>query len=203
MPADATSEFPTLRELALGFSHGGTSTSSSSSSSSFPKLVGIDAEALFFGLYIKNDGKNSSLCNCIPFHSFDHRLRFLRVSDNGTSSQEGENDNDQTASDHPSQPQKQGGTKDDGRRRNSSSVVSLSESRAYECLFVWESTSSCDCLFFQYQSMVCQQDLDAVASSRVVVVDLGNACWTYKHFSEDIQTRQYRAPEVSKQMMVF
>jgi serine/threonine protein kinase len=28
------------------------------------------------------------------------------------------------------------------------------------------------------------------------VVDLGNACWTNKHFSEDIQTRQYRAPEV-------
>lgn len=28
------------------------------------------------------------------------------------------------------------------------------------------------------------------------VVDFGNACWTYKHFTEDIQTRQYRAPEV-------
>jgi serine/threonine-protein kinase SRPK3 len=29
-----------------------------------------------------------------------------------------------------------------------------------------------------------------------VIVDLGNACWTHRHFSEDIQTRQYRAPEV-------
>ncbi|GMH78719.1 hypothetical protein TrST_g13939 [Triparma strigata] len=29
-----------------------------------------------------------------------------------------------------------------------------------------------------------------------IVVDLGNACWTYRHFSEDIQTRQYRCPEV-------
>lgn len=28
------------------------------------------------------------------------------------------------------------------------------------------------------------------------VVDLGNACWTHKHFSEEIQTRQYRSPEV-------
>ena len=27
---------------------------------------------------------------------------------------------------------------------------------------------------------------------RAVVVDLGNACWTHRHFSEDIQTRQYR-----------
>ena len=32
--------------------------------------------------------------------------------------------------------------------------------------------------------------------ARVVVVDLGNACWTHKHFSDDIQTRQYRCPEV-------
>jgi hypothetical protein len=34
----------------------------------------------------------------------------------------------------------------------------------------------------------------------VIVVDLGNACWTHKHFSEDIQTRQYRSPEVSESM---
>merc|ERR550514_2111551 len=27
------------------------------------------------------------------------------------------------------------------------------------------------------------------------VADLGNACWVEKHFSDDIQTRQYRAPE--------
>jgi serine/threonine-protein kinase SRPK3 len=30
----------------------------------------------------------------------------------------------------------------------------------------------------------------------VKIVDLGNACWTYKHFTNDIQTRQYRCPEV-------
>lgn len=28
------------------------------------------------------------------------------------------------------------------------------------------------------------------------VADLGNACWTTKHFADEIQTRQYRAPEV-------
>lgn len=28
------------------------------------------------------------------------------------------------------------------------------------------------------------------------IVDLGNACWTNKHFSSEIQTRQYRSPEV-------
>ena len=31
---------------------------------------------------------------------------------------------------------------------------------------------------------------------QVKIVDLGNACWTHKHFTEDIQTRQYRCPEV-------
>lgn len=40
------------------------------------------------------------------------------------------------------------------------------------------------------------QTEEILRACRVVVVDLGNACWTYKHFSEDIQTRQYRSPEV-------
>lgn len=31
---------------------------------------------------------------------------------------------------------------------------------------------------------------------RVKIADLGNACWVDKHFTNDIQTRQYRAPEV-------
>nr|XP_057939479.1 SRSF protein kinase 3 isoform X2 [Doryrhamphus excisus] len=31
---------------------------------------------------------------------------------------------------------------------------------------------------------------------RVKIADLGNACWVHKHFTEDIQTRQYRALEV-------
>lgn len=30
----------------------------------------------------------------------------------------------------------------------------------------------------------------------VKIADFGNACWTDKHFTDDIQTRQYRAPEV-------
>lgn len=31
---------------------------------------------------------------------------------------------------------------------------------------------------------------------KVKIADLGNACWTNRHFTSDIQTRQYRAPEV-------
>lgn len=26
-------------------------------------------------------------------------------------------------------------------------------------------------------------------------MDFGNACWTHKHFTDNIQTREYRAPE--------
>jgi len=33
-------------------------------------------------------------------------------------------------------------------------------------------------------------------TAKVKIVDLGNSCWTHKHFTSDIQTRQYRAPEV-------
>jgi len=32
--------------------------------------------------------------------------------------------------------------------------------------------------------------------NKVKIADLGNACWTFKHFTDDVQTRQYRAPEV-------
>lgn len=46
-----------------------------------------------------------------------------------------------------------------------------------------------------YESRVLKtvEDLEA---AKCVVVDFGNACWTYKHFTDDIQTRQYRSPEV-------
>lgn len=30
----------------------------------------------------------------------------------------------------------------------------------------------------------------------VKIADLGNACWTHHHFTDEIQTRQYRSPEV-------
>lgn len=36
----------------------------------------------------------------------------------------------------------------------------------------------------------------ALDDIRVKIADLGNACWVDKHFTNDIQTRQYRSPEV-------
>ncbi|KAM1333353.1 hypothetical protein EV1_009350 [Malus domestica] len=41
-----------------------------------------------------------------------------------------------------------------------------------------------------------RQKLLASIDLRCKLVDFGNACWTYKQFTNDIQTRQYRCPEV-------
>jgi serine/threonine-protein kinase SRPK3 len=39
-------------------------------------------------------------------------------------------------------------------------------------------------------------DLFSHESASFKIADLGNACWVDRHFSEEIQTRQYRSPEV-------
>ena len=40
------------------------------------------------------------------------------------------------------------------------------------------------------------EDLSArLAQAESKLVDFGNACWTHKQFTQDIQTRQYRCPE--------
>ncbi|XP_057805092.1 uncharacterized protein LOC131020352 [Salvia miltiorrhiza] len=41
-----------------------------------------------------------------------------------------------------------------------------------------------------------RQKLLAEVELKCKLVDFGNACWTYKQFTSDIQTRQYRCPEV-------
>lgn len=38
-----------------------------------------------------------------------------------------------------------------------------------------------------------EHDFDTIS---VKIADLGNACWVNHHFTNDIQTRQYRSPEV-------
>ena len=43
------------------------------------------------------------------------------------------------------------------------------------------------------------EDEDPLVNIEVIsvkIADLGNACWTNHHFTNDIQTRQYRSPEV-------
>jgi len=40
------------------------------------------------------------------------------------------------------------------------------------------------------------QELPEIGIISVKIADLGNACWTNQHFTNDIQTRQYRSPEV-------
>ncbi len=40
------------------------------------------------------------------------------------------------------------------------------------------------------------KDIFDESELQVKIADLGNACWTNHHFTEDIQTRQYRSLEV-------
>lgn len=40
------------------------------------------------------------------------------------------------------------------------------------------------------------EDMHAFDIISVKIADLGNACWVNHHFTNDIQTRQYRSPEV-------
>jgi len=37
---------------------------------------------------------------------------------------------------------------------------------------------------------------EELLTAKCKLVDFGNACWTYKQFTTDVQTRQYRSPEV-------
>lgn len=42
------------------------------------------------------------------------------------------------------------------------------------------------------------RDINAkLMRAQAKLVDFGNACWVDRHFTDDIQTRQYRSPEVS------
>ena len=49
-----------------------------------------------------------------------------------------------------------------------------------------------------YTSSIIVPGIDPADPStwKVKTVDFGNACWIHEHFTSDIQTRQYRAPEV-------
>lgn len=53
--------------------------------------------------------------------------------------------------------------------------------------------------FNSQKSKVSDKQLDPafkVCDIEVKIADLGNACWVHRHFTEDIQTRQYRSLEV-------
>lgn len=48
----------------------------------------------------------------------------------------------------------------------------------------------------RYDSTSPSNHEDIHDSIKIKIADLGNACWVDHHFTEDIQTRQYRSPEV-------
>ncbi|XP_043702289.1 serine/threonine-protein kinase SRPK-like [Telopea speciosissima] len=59
-----------------------------------------------------------------------------------------------------------------------------------------DKTSNGNPLTHKRGSRSTRQMLLAAVDLKCKLVDFGNACWTYKQFTSDIQTRQYRCPEV-------
>lgn len=53
--------------------------------------------------------------------------------------------------------------------------------------------SGSDCGVTQRAEVLTEETL---VTAGCKIVDFGNACWRQRHFTEDIQTRQYRSPEV-------
>ncbi|XP_041860185.1 SRSF protein kinase 3 isoform X2 [Melanotaenia boesemani] len=75
----------------------------------------------------------------------------------------------------------------------SSSVVSATSESA---LSTQSGCSSGPDVFSSSDFVISPLDPQNANRLRVKIADLGNACWVHKHFTEDIQTRQYRALEV-------
>uniref|UniRef100_UPI003AB0D007 SRSF protein kinase 3-like n=1 Tax=Centroberyx gerrardi TaxID=166262 RepID=UPI003AB0D007 len=75
----------------------------------------------------------------------------------------------------------------------SSSVMSATSESALSTLSGYSSGRD---LFSAADFLLSPLDPQNADKLRVKIADLGNACWVHKHFTEDIQTRQYRALEV-------
>ncbi|XP_029994101.1 SRSF protein kinase 3-like isoform X1 [Sphaeramia orbicularis] len=75
----------------------------------------------------------------------------------------------------------------------SSSVMSATSESALSTQSGYSSSRDVFCASDFVLSPLDPQNADKL---KVKIADLGNACWVHKHFTEDIQTRQYRAVEV-------
>ncbi|KAK7793906.1 hypothetical protein R5R35_003583 [Gryllus longicercus] len=74
-----------------------------------------------------------------------------------------------------------------------SDVKEVSQGKEGETAKPFRRVASCP----DAKQLVHQPDpVKEVCDMKVKIADLGNACWSYHHFTEDIQTRQYRCLEV-------
>ncbi|KAI5955939.1 SKY1 [Candida jiufengensis] len=86
---------------------------------------------------------------------------------------------------------------DETTLNNSLSSMSISNSNSYQAVNVDPMQIPNDSNYRLDESSTKLNDIineDELIS--VKIADLGNACWTNHHFTDEIQTRQYRAPEI-------
>lgn len=78
----------------------------------------------------------------------------------------------------------------------SSSVISATSESTMSTMSTQSGYSSGRDVFMASDFVLSPLDPQNADKIKVKIADLGNACWVHKHFTEDIQTRQYRAVEV-------
>jgi len=110
--------------------------------------------------------------------------------DEATNQQPDETTNQQPENDRSSRSNKSDGEKEDLKKvRSRGSSSAESEATKSKLLEDWRSRDASELL-------VNLLDSKNAEKIEVKIADLGNACWVDQHFTEDIQTRQYRSIEV-------
>jgi len=129
------------------------------------------------------------LLNCENIEKLVDETEKISIADKvvTSSSKLDENDDErQTRSLHPSNGHEE---QKSNERNDRSASCSTETGRVSNTTSDWR---SCDA----NELVTNVLDPNCAADLRVKIADLGNACWVDRHFTEDIQTRQYRCIEV-------
>ncbi|CAK9438151.1 uncharacterized protein LODBEIA_P24440 [Lodderomyces beijingensis] len=85
---------------------------------------------------------------------------------------------------------------DENTLNNSLSSMSMTNSNSYQAVNVDPVAIPNDSNYRLDESSTVGDLINEDELISVKIADLGNACWTDHHFTDEIQTRQYRSPEV-------
>ncbi|XP_055371660.1 SRSF protein kinase 3 [Condylostylus longicornis] len=139
---------------------------------------------------LSTTSNNDELENCIDTNSSNNSNSNSRQSSNKISPKHCENSNNASPTKVLQQPQPHEDKQNKLNQQNFSSASSSSTG----------TTGGGSILGGIRSSIINQQPKKdpalEVCDVSVKIADLGNACWVHNHFTEDIQTRQYRSLEV-------
>lgn len=136
--------------------------------------------------------KNSDNYDIITYQETDKKNRNDTISLTTSLNEELINENNEKAEEKEANIQKEITTVDDNKIDKKQNLENCLENR--------QSTDIVSPTHCSPESQACKLPKKdpalEICDIEVKIADLGNACWVYKHFTEDIQTRQYRSLEV-------